>query len=42
MASAQFMDRTLTSVAARNVHGHTLVVVGSTSGDILQVNGLRT
>ena len=40
MASAQFTDRTLTSVAARNVHGHTLVIAGSVAGDILQVSFL--
>lgn len=37
MATAQFTERTLTSIAGRTVHGHTLIVVGSKTGDIIQV-----
>lgn len=37
MAGAQFTDRILTSIAGRNVHGHTLIVVGSSTGEIIQV-----
>ncbi|KAI6187233.1 hypothetical protein M3Y98_00220500 [Aphelenchoides besseyi] len=37
MAAAHYSERVLTAIAGRNVHGHDLVVAGSSTGEILQM-----